>query len=71
MLLNPAELLAFVEKQISGPLENLIIYSGTLKMETDDFVFAEHFAAELRDDKLDRRLSFSYDIQPMDYMDCE
>ncbi len=71
LLLNPTELLDFVEKQIDGPLENLIIYSGTLKMETEEFVFAENFAAELRDDKLDRCLSFSYDVKPMDYMDCE
>lgn len=71
LLLNPAELLDFVGKQINSPLENLIIYSGTLKMETDDFVFAEKFSAELLDEKLDRCLSFSYDVQPMNYMDCE
>ncbi len=71
LLLNPAELIAFVEKQIREPLENIIIYSGTVKMETDDFVFADQFAAELRDGTLDRSLSFSYDIKPMDYMDCE
>ncbi len=71
LLLNPVELMAFIEKQVSGPLENIIIYSGTVKMETEDFVFADHFAAELRDDKLNRSLSFSYDVQPMAYMDCE
>jgi len=42
-----------------------------VKMETDDFVFAEYFAAELRDGTLDRSLSFAYDVKPMDYMDCE
>jgi len=71
LLLNPAELVTFVEKQIREPLENIIIYSGTLKMETDDFVFAQQFAGELRDGTLDRSLSFSYDVKPMDYMDCE
>lgn len=71
LMLNPSELLSFVEEQINGPLENIVIYSGTLKMETDDFVFAEHFTAELRDEKLNRCLEISYEVKPLDYMVCE
>ena len=71
LLLNPAELMAFVKSKIGGPLENLIIFSGTMGMLTGEFVFGESFSAKLIDEKLNRRLEISYDIRPLDYLPVE
>ncbi len=68
LLLNPAELMAFVKSKISDPLENLIIFSGTMGMLTGEFVFAQNFSAKLIDEKLNRRLEISYDVKPLDYL---
>lgn len=68
LLLNPAELMGFVKSNIPGPWKNLIIFSGTIGMLTDDFVFAEKFCAQLIDEKLNRRLEIAYDIKPLDYL---
>jgi hypothetical protein len=45
LLLNPSELLAFVKSQIPGLMKNLVIFSGTMGMLTEDFVFADKFCA--------------------------
>ena len=71
LLLNPAELMAFVKSKISGPLGNLIIFSGTMGMLTGEFVFGESFSAKLIDEKTNRRLEISYDIRPLDYLTVE
>ena len=68
LLLNPAELMSFVQSKISGPLENLIIFSGTMGMLTGEFIFSQKFSAKLIDEKLNRRLEISYDIRPLDYL---
>ena len=68
LLLNSAELMAFVKSKIGGPLQNLIIFSGTMGMLTGEFVFGERFSAKLMDEKLNRRLEISYDIRPLDYL---
>ena len=68
LLLNPAELMSFVKSKIGGPLENLIIFSGTMGMLTGEFVFGERFSAKLMDEKLNRQLEISYDIRPLDYL---
>ncbi len=68
LLLNPAELMDFVRSKIGGPLENLIIFSGTMGMLTGEFVFGESFAAKLIDEKNNRRLEISYDVKPLDYL---
>ena len=71
LLLNPAELMAFVKTKISGPLQNLIIFSGTMGTLTGEFVFGESFAAKLIDEKTNRRLEISYDVRPLDYLTVE
>ena len=71
LLLNPAELMSFVKSKIPGPLENLIIYSGTMGMLTGEFVFGEKFSAGLIDEKLNRRIEISYDVRPLDYLTVE
>jgi hypothetical protein len=71
LLLNPAELMAFVKSKISGPLENLIIFSGTMGMLTGEFVFGESFSAKLIDEKTSRHLELSYDVRPLDYLTVE
>jgi hypothetical protein len=71
LLLNPSELLSFVKTKIPEPLENLIIFSGTMGMLTEEFVFAEKFSAQFIDDKLNRRIEIFYDINPIDYLTVE
>jgi len=68
LLLNPAELITFVKGKIEGPLDSTVIYSGTFKMLTDAFIFADHFSGELVDKKLNRKIEFSYDVLPLDYV---
>jgi len=68
LLLNPAELMAFVKSKIGRSLENLIIFSGTMGMLTDEFVFGESFSAGLTDEKNNRSLEISYDVKPLDYL---
>jgi hypothetical protein len=71
VLLNPSELLSFVKTKMPGPLENLVVFSGTMGMLTGEFVFAEKFSAQLIDEKLSRRIEISYDIDPIDYLAVE
>jgi hypothetical protein len=68
LLLNPAELMAFVKSKIPGPLQDLIIFSGTLGMLTGEFIFGQKFSAQLMDEKLNRHLEISYQIKPIDYL---
>ena len=71
LLLNPAELMSFVKEKIGGPLENLIIFSGTMGMLTGEFVFGESFSAKLVDEEANRRLEITYDVRPLDYLKVE
>ena len=71
LLLNPAELMSFVRSKIGGPLKNLIIFSGTMGMLTEEFVFGDSFSAKLVDEKTNRRLEISYDVKPLDYLAVE
>ena len=68
LLLNPMELMSFVKSKMGGPLENLIIFSGTMGMLTGEFVFGESFSAKLVDEKIKRHLEISYDVKPLDYL---
>jgi len=68
LLLNPAELMAFVKSKVGGPLQNLIVFSGTMGMLTGEFVFGESFAAKLIDEKTNRCLEISYIVKPLDYL---
>lgn len=71
LLLNPQELMAFVRTQLSGPLQDLVIFSGTMGMLTGEFVYADRFSAELVDENQKRRLEISYEIKPMRYLSGE
>ncbi len=68
LLMSPSELMEFVSESIKGPLNNLVVFSGTVKMETSDFVFADTFYGNLTDTVLNRCIDFTYSIFPMDYM---
>jgi hypothetical protein len=68
LLMSPAELMTFVAGKVTGPLADMVIFSGTVKMETPEFVFAERFSGRLTDPVLKRELVFSYRISPMDYL---
>ncbi len=66
LLMSPSELMEFVSKKIESPLDNTAIFSGTVKMGTDDFVFADMFSGLLTDPKLNRSIGFTYKIKPLD-----
>ena len=68
LLMSPPELLEFVSQKIDGSLNNTAIFSGTVKMETEDFVFTDMFSGLLTDPTLERSIGFSYAINPMNYM---
>ena len=60
----------YVERVVIKAIKNNIaIFSGTVKMETEDFVFADTFSGLLTDPTLDRNIGFSYAIKPMNYME--
>ena len=69
LILSPAQLMDFVRSKIPGPLDKTIIYSGTVGMKTEGFVFGQRFAAKLIDPKLNRSLELAYDIEPLSYLD--
>ena len=69
LLMTPSELMEFVSKKIKGGLNNSVIFSGTVKMETDDFIFADSFTGLLTDPILNRSIEFSYAVKPMNYME--
>ncbi|SDP32459.1 DUF2848 family protein [Desulforhopalus singaporensis] len=68
LLMSPRELMDFVGSTVKGSLNNTVIFSGTVKMETEAFIYADRFSGRLTDTRLNRSLEFSYDIKPMDYM---
>lgn len=68
LILDPKGLMDFVRSKIPGPIENTIIFSGTLGTVTGEFVYGDRFMAELMDPKLKRRLDLSYDVHPLDYV---
>jgi hypothetical protein len=67
LLMSPRELMAFIKSEI-GPLDNTVIFSGTLGMLTGDFVCGERFLGELVDGQLNRRLALEYDVCKHDYV---
>lgn len=68
LIYDPRALLDFVSSRISGPLDNCVIFSGTIGNLTDGFVFGQWLGAELEDPVLGRRLELSYDIKTLDYL---
>jgi len=68
LIMGPKKLMDFVASMVRIPLENVIIYSGTLGSLTGGFVFGEQFTAKLTDPKLGRNLDLSYEVLPMNYM---
>lgn len=68
LLMSPDELTRLVSERVKGDLAGTVIYSGTVKMETDGFVYADTCTCELVDPELERSLGFSYNVVPMNYM---
>jgi len=70
LLMGPRDLMAFV-RSVIGPLDNTVIFSGTLGTLAGGFVFGQRFLAELIDERLGRRLAFEYDVRKLDYMNVD
>ncbi len=68
LILDPDQLMDFVRSRIPSPLDETVIFSGTLGTLTGGFVFGERFEAELEDPEQGRCLELAYDVQPMNYV---
>lgn len=68
LLMAPDELTELVSERVKGDIGGTVMYSGTVKMETDGFVYADRCTCELVDPKLGRSLEFSYNVVPMNDM---
>jgi len=68
LILEPKGLLEFVRSKIPAPIEETIIFSGTLGTLTGDIICGEQFKAGLVDPKLNRRIELSYDVRPLSYL---
>ena len=66
-IMKPEELLSRVDEQISCGLEGISIYSGTLPLKTEKFVYADRFEAEMFDPVLNRRIFLSYEVSTLDW----
>lgn len=65
LLMSPPELMDLIQGKLGSELTNTVIYSGTVKMETEEFVFAHRFEGRLEDPELGRTISFGYDVCPL------
>lgn len=65
LLMSPKELMDLIGGKIEGNLDNTVIYSGTVKMETEDFIFADRFEGRLEDPVRKRTIDFGYNIRPL------
>ena len=63
LILSPMDLIRFVRSMIQRPLENMVIFSGTIATLTGEFNFGEQFSAELLDETLGRCLKISYRVK--------
>ncbi len=64
-IFSPSQLMDFVAEKTGTNLEGTILFSGTLSLKTDDFLYGEGFRAELIDDRLNRKLKLSYTIRAL------
>ena len=71
LIFDPESLLKFIRSRISGTLDGMVIFSGTLGTLPGEFIFEEKFLAELSDPKLHRSLHLAYDVRPLNYMSVE
>lgn len=70
LIMTPRQLMDFVQSRI-GPLDNTVIFSGTLGTLTGGFVYGERFVAELEDAAGNRRLELDYEVRPLNYMEVD
>ena len=71
LIYDPRQLLDVVREKVSGPLENMVVFSGTVGMLTEGFTYGERFTATLSDPVLNRSLEAGYDVNILDYLICE
>lgn len=68
LLMSPGELMDLIADKIDSSIDNSVIFSGTLKMETDEFVFADSVSVLLSDAELNRSIETHYHVEPMGYL---
>lgn len=66
-ILSPTSLTNLIREQTSVRPEDTAIFSGSVGTETDELVYSNVFAAELRDPVLDRALKLEYTINELDW----
>jgi hypothetical protein len=71
LIMAPKQLLEFVHANVSSPLDGTVIFSGTIGILTDGFVYGERFLNQLTDPAVGRRLKLSYDVKPLKHLTGE
>ncbi len=70
-IMRPGDLVDFVRSRMKGPLENLIIYSGTLGTLGGNLIFGDFFEVELHDPLQNDVLRLAYRINTLNYLTRE
>ncbi len=66
-MLHPNDLIPLVTEVVDGSLEGLVVFSGTVPLLTQGFVYGDRFAAELFDTQRGVSLSVEYAVQRLDW----
>jgi Protein of unknown function (DUF2848) len=66
-MLTPEDLIARVRARVSGECEDLAIFSGTVPLLTDGFVYADRFEGALLDPVLGRTIHLGYDVHTLEW----
>lgn len=69
-LMRPEDLRERAESLIAGELQGTVLFSGTLAT-LEELKFNEYFHIELLDRKRNRKLSYSYQVQPLKWFKGE
>ena len=69
-IISPEDILDLVKSNIDdGEIDGLVIFSGTVPIQTDEIIYATHFRGELIDRHLNRLLMCKYEIRKLDYLE--
>lgn len=66
-MLHPNDLIPLVTEVVEGSLEGLVLFSGTVPLLTQSFVYGDRFAAELLDTQRGISLSVDYAVRRLDW----
>ncbi len=66
-MLHPNDLIPLTMEVVSGGLEGLVLFSGTVPLLTGGFIYGDRFAAQLEDPRRNMELSVDYRVRRIDW----